>query len=168
MTTETQRSALDALKWFQELIQSAYLANVYNTEPHECKMRWYIERLLEANVKALTTPAVAELTMDEADALFKEMIEGYNQYCFENDNLFLDGAEKAAVRCFFDFIEQKGYFSKSKTAQQTGDRAKALKEMPSPKTQKSLAPEWYVKHYATIKQALKAATAPNACADKGE
>ncbi len=33
-------------------------------------------------------------------------------------------------------------------------REEALKEMPSPKMQTCLAPEWYVKHYKTIKEAL--------------
>ena len=35
------------------------------------------------------------------------------------------------------------------------DRRRALAEMPSPKMQTSLAPEWYVKHYDTIKSSLK-------------
>ncbi len=37
----------------------------------------------------------------------------------------------------------------------TTSRELALKEMPSPKMQTCLAPEWYVKHYATIKEALQ-------------
>lgn len=32
---------------------------------------------------------------------------------------------------------------------------KALKEMPSPKMQSSLAPEWYVEHCETIRKALQ-------------
>lgn len=35
----------------------------------------------------------------------------------------------------------------------------ALKDRPSPKIQKSLAPEWYVKHYDTISAALRIAKA---------
>lgn len=31
----------------------------------------------------------------------------------------------------------------------------ALKEMPNPKIQTSLAPEWYKKHYETIRAALQ-------------
>ena len=33
----------------------------------------------------------------------------------------------------------------------------ALEEMPSPKIQTSLAPNWYVKHYETLRQALQSA-----------
>lgn len=37
-------------------------------------------------------------------------------------------------------------------------KAKALAEMPSPKMQTCLAPNWYVKHYATIKALLSPAS----------
>lgn len=33
-------------------------------------------------------------------------------------------------------------------------KAAALEEMPSPKMQTSLAPEWYVSHYKTIRELL--------------
>lgn len=46
------------------------------------------------------------------------------------------------------------------------DFDEALKDRPSPKIQKSLAPEWYVKHYDTISAALRIAKA--VCAEPSE
>ncbi len=48
----------------------------------------------------------------------------------------------------------------------TTSRELALKEMPSPKMQTSLAPEWYVKHYATIKEALQPPPIQELCEDE--
>lgn len=81
MTTEKTKAALDAavtsenqeaLKWYRDLIERAYMANVYNTEPHDCKMRWHIENMLNS---ALTTTQPPQATDAERQAAFSDVVK---------------------------------------------------------------------------------------------
>jgi len=47
--------------------------------------------------------------MEMPDDLFKKMIAGYEQDLVENDHAPLSKLDRLTIRCFFDFIESKGY-----------------------------------------------------------
>ncbi len=55
-----------------------------------------------------TTDGDAERAL-EPDKLFKILICAYEQLLFENDNQPISKAERLDLRCFFDFMLEKGY-----------------------------------------------------------
>jgi len=127
-------------------------------------------------LKALTPPAVAELTMDGADALFKEMSDGYAQELLENDHVLPTRIEHSYIRSFFDFIEQKGYLKA--VAAQGVTETMTVKQFidqiggafcpcdNDPRSHGDVLFRRYPNGVTILPD--KAATAPNSCADKGE
>lgn len=49
------------------------------------------------------------MTVDKTGALFDKMMREYEQDVAENDHQQLSKLEKLTIRCFFDFIEERGY-----------------------------------------------------------